>query len=158
LRKVSDLINLPVINLASGSQIAKVNDIVLNADDDVLQGFLCENKLLSLKNIKNLGKDAIMVEGDELNSLLESVKIPVNPPLFLPEYILATPIVTEQGECIGTVGDILIEENTGKIMGYEVSDGLLKDLVKGRSIITVPQIITYGEDAVVVREEQREMV
>jgi len=153
LRKVSDLVNLPVINLTSGSQITKVNDIILNADEDVLKGFLCDNKLLALEKIKNLGKDAIMVEGDDLDLLLESVKVPLSSPLFLPEYVLATPIVTEQGEYVGTVGDILIEESTGRIVGYEVSDGLLKDLVRGRGTITVPQIITYGEDAVVVKEE-----
>lgn len=153
MRKVSDLINLPIINLTSGSQFTKISDVVLNADDDILEGFLCENKLLPLKNIKNLGKDAIMVEVEDLNILLEPVKAHVNPPLFLPKYIITTPIVTEQGEYIGTVGDILVEKDTGKIVGYEVSDGLLKDLVTGRKTITVSQIIAYGEDAVVIKED-----
>lgn len=153
MRKISDFIKLPIINLTSGSQVAQVDDAVLNADEDSLQGFICENMLLPLKNIKRMGKDAIMIEKDELSLLLETIKIPIDPPLFLPEYIMTTPIVTTGGDYIGTVGDILIEEGSGSILGYEVSDGLLKDLVTGRNIITVPQIITYGEDAVIVKEE-----
>lgn len=152
MRKVSDLINLPVINLNTGSQTTIVNDVILDADNDILHGFLCENKLLPFEKIKNLGKDALMIEVDDMNVILESVKLHVNPPLFLPKYIMATPVVTEQGEYMGTIGDILLDEDTGKIIGYEISDGLLKDLVSGRSIITVPQIITYGEDAVVIKE------
>jgi uncharacterized protein YrrD len=152
LRKVSDFINLPVINLNSGCQIGKVDDVILNAEHDVLHGFVCEGKLLPFKNVKTLGKDALMVEAEELSTILENIKVHVNPPLFLPKYVLTTPIVTEKGENIGNVGDILVEEETGKIIGYEVSDGLLKDLVTGRSLITVPQIIAYGEDAVIIRE------
>lgn len=152
MRKVSDLINLPVINLTTGEQLSKVEDVILNADNDVLHGFLCEGKLLPLKYVKNLGKDALMVEVEGLESILETIKAHVNPPLFLPKYLLGTPIVTQKGECIGTVGDILIEQETGDILGYEVSDGLLKDLVSGRSLITIPQIIAYGEDAVVIKE------
>lgn len=153
MRKVSDLINLPIIDLTSGSQLAIVKDVVLNADNDVLKGFLCENKLLPLGKVKSFGKDAVIIESDFLDSILEPFKVPVNPPYFLPEYIIGTPIMTESGKYLGTIGDILVEDNIGKILGYEVSDGLLKDLVSGRSFITVPQIITYGEDAVIIKEE-----
>jgi len=153
LRKVSDLINLPIIDLTSGSQLSIVKDVVLNADNDVLKGFLCENKLLPLGKVKSFGKDAVIIESDDLDSILEPFKVPVNPPDFLPEYIIGTAIMTEGGKYLGTIGDILVEDNIGKILGYEVSDGLLKDLVSGRSIITVPQIITYGEDAVIIKEE-----
>jgi len=153
LRKVSDLINLPIIDLTSGSQLATIKDVVLNADHDVLQGFLCEKKLLPLKKVKSLGKDAVIVETDDLESILEIYKDPVSPPVFLPEYIIGTPIMTESGKYLGIIGDILLEESTGKILGYEVSDGLLKDLVSGRSLITIPQIVTYGEDAVIIKDE-----
>ncbi|MDK2823152.1 MAG: hypothetical protein PWQ67_1632 [Clostridia bacterium] len=154
LRKASDLINLPVINLTSGSQVAKVKDLVLNADDDSLLGFICDNNTyLPLKAIKTLGKDAVVVEVDNIDGILEPFKTPINAPLFLPEYLIGTPIITENGKNIGTVGDILIAEDTCKIEGYEISDGLLKDLVAGRSIISIPQVITYGEDAVVIKEQ-----
>ncbi|KJS20315.1 MAG: hypothetical protein VR72_11745 [Clostridiaceae bacterium BRH_c20a] len=153
MRKVSDLINLPVIDLTSGRQLATIKDVVLNADNDILHGFLCENKLLPLGKVKNFGKDAVIVEIDDLDLILEKYKDPVNPPNFLPGYIIGTPIMTEGGKYLGTIGDILVEDNSGKILGYEVSDGLLKDLVSGRSLLTVPQIITYGEDAVIIKEE-----
>ncbi|MGI6226767.1 MAG: PRC-barrel domain-containing protein [Peptococcales bacterium] len=153
MRKVSELINLPIINLTSGIQITKVTNVILNADNDILEGFICDNKLLPLEKIKNIGKDAIMVEANDIALLLEPMNAHVNAPLFLPNYIENTPIVTEQGKYIGIIGDVLVESNTGKIIGYEVSDGLLKDLVKGRSIITVSQIITYGEDAIVINDD-----
>ncbi|MFZ5943342.1 MAG: PRC-barrel domain-containing protein [Bacillota bacterium] len=151
-RKASDFVNMPIIDLTSGSQLAKAKNVVLNAENDALSGFICENhKFLPRNKVKNLGKDAIIVE-ENISSLLEKIKIPLNPPLFLPEYLIGTPIVTQEGRSIGIVGDILINGDTGQIEGYEVSDGLLKDLVSGRSIISIPQVITYGEDAVVISE------
>ncbi|NLT96194.1 MAG: hypothetical protein GXW85_11845 [Clostridia bacterium] len=152
MRKVSDFHNLPVINITSGNQLGKVEDVILDAEHDILHGFVCEGKLLPLKQVKTLGKDALMVEAEDLEPLMEAVNTNINPPLFLPKHVLATPIVTDKGECIGTVGDILVEEETGKIIGYEVSDGLLKDLVTGRKVVSVPQIIAYGEDAIVIKE------
>jgi len=153
LRKVSEFINLPVINLTSGSQIATVKDLVLDADNDNLLGFICNDKFLSLEKVKSIGKDAVMVETTDINEILETIKIPVTAPLFLPDHILGTSIITEDGKTLGTVGDIILEENTGEIISYEVSNGLLKDLVSGRSTVSILQVVTYGEDAVVVNEQ-----
>lgn len=41
-------------------------------------------------------------------------------------------IVDIRGEPIGRIGDVLIEPATGRVVGYELSDGMLQDLVTGR--------------------------
>lgn len=152
-KKSTDLLNLPVLNLTSGSQLAKVKDIILNADDDSLIGFLIDDdKYLPFETIKTPVHDTLIIESEDLKEILKTIKVPLTSPFFLPEYIIGTQIVTEKGKSIGKVDEILIDMEKGKITGYIVSDGLLKDLVAGRSTITIPQVVTYGEDAVVIKE------
>jgi len=53
------------------SQTTMVNDVILDADNDILHGFLCENKLLPFEKIKNLGKDALMIEVDDCDLIAQ---------------------------------------------------------------------------------------
>lgn len=153
-RKASDFVNLPVIHLVSGQQLNIIKDIVLNADNDKLYGFICEDyKLLPVEAIKTIGKDAIIIEAENIEDVLIDIELPVSAPLFVPEHVIGTPIITDTGKNIGTIGDIYLSDTTGKIESYEVSDGLLKDLVSGRSNIPILQVVTYGEDAVVINEK-----
>jgi len=153
--KVSDIINLPVINLTSGQQVAIVKNLVLDASKDSVLGVICgENKFLPWEKIVSLGQDAVMVETetDDLDELWEELKLPLEAPLFLPEQMLGVPVITKSGKTIGSLGEIIINNETGLIQDYEVSDGLIKDLVAGRNTISINQIVTYGEDTIVINE------
>jgi uncharacterized protein YrrD len=62
-------------------------------------------------------------------------------------------VLTSSGEVLGQVSDLLIEEDLGNISGYEVSDGYLKDVMLGRKVIATSDILTWGIDTVIVRDE-----
>ena len=40
------------------------------------------------------------------------------------------------------------------IQGFEVSDGLFKDLVSGRTQIFLSDIVAFGEDVIVIKKEK----
>jgi len=61
-------------------------------------------------------------------------------------------VFTSSGEVLGQVSDLLIEEKEGHIWGYEVTDGYLKDVFLGRKVITTADILTWGKDTVIVKD------
>lgn len=52
-----------------------------------------------------------------------------------PHGLSGLPIVLEEGREIGTVGDVILDEGSLEIWGFEVSDGALMDLLDGRTIV-----------------------
>jgi uncharacterized protein YrrD len=53
-------------------------------------------------------------------------------------------ILAKGGESLGTIGDYLIDPVTGHIIGCELSDGLLQDLIEGRK--NLQGELTLAED------------
>ncbi len=66
--------------------------------------------------------------------------------------ITGTDIVSEEGEKIGTVGDLFVNER-GKVIGYEVSRGMISDL-RGREFLPVENIRTAGKDAIIASDPE----
>lgn len=63
--------------------------------------------------------------------------------------MLGKPMVTYNGENIGLLEDVYIQENLGTIVGYEVSDGFFADISEGRKVLENTSI-SIGEDTIVV--------
>lgn len=58
----------------------------------------------------------------------------------------------EDGRSIGVIQDLILDENTGEITGYEISDGVIEDLLKGR--FSIPNIgVSIGPDRIVASSE-----
>jgi len=141
--------NLPVVEVAGGRILGSVQDLVLS-DEHKLQGLSFKTETGQLRflpqdRIINLGRDAVLVQGE-----------PEEFPLFTTPYSShaapGTWVMTADGKNIGTIDDVVVEEEEGSVIGYEVSDGYLMDLLVGRKIVAASNIITYGKDAVIVEE------
>ncbi len=52
-----------------------------------------------------------------------------------PHKLWGRPILLQDGREIGTVGDVVLEEETLEIWGFEVSDGALMDVLEGRAVV-----------------------
>ena len=53
--------------------------------------------------------------------------------------LLGTPVVTTVGERVGQIGDMYFDEESGAILGYEVSGGTLGDVLRGPPGCPVPR-------------------
>ena len=58
--------------------------------------------------------------------------------------LLGTRVVTEEGEDLGRIGDLYFDETSGRITGYEVSGGMLGDVVRGTSYLPFEHIRVIG--------------
>jgi len=154
--KGRELIGLPVITLDKGEQIANIQDVIFDPRNSKVLALVTEEKgwfkgarIIPFKNIYKIGEDAVTVETSDAelnaNDLAEIEK-------FSDEEInvIGTTIITESGNNLGVIEDIIIDIESGYIEGYEISGGVIKDLIDGRVVIPLPDSITIGKDAVIV--------
>ncbi len=151
MRKGREIRNLPVIQAENGTILGVVSDFLI-ADDHRLDGLLFQNGekktcFIPLERIESIGRDAVFVNGEA--GEFGSAAGPDNS-CGKGKRSLGSLVITADGKSLGTVGDILLDGDEGRIVGYEVSDGHLLDILVGRRVVEATSVITYSDDAVIV--------
>lgn len=160
MQKYSEVIGLPVICAEDGKKIGIVNDIVFLPKSREVKALVLErkggqvrHKLIYLKDIRNIGTDAVVVNDctcvtkDKNFSWLRNKEI-----------LRGLHIYSNNGADIGVVKDILFDYQNGCIEGFEISDGLLTDVIKGRRLIPLFGKVEFGEDSILVSNEAIEEI
>ncbi len=68
--------------------------------------------------------------------------------------ILGRQLLTGNGQELGTISDIILDPNDGKIEGFEISRGFIDDLLEGRYVLPYDASNSVMENAVIVSMEQ----
>lgn len=156
MRKVKDVIGLPVIELKHGKQIAEAKDFFVD-NEWIVQGMLLEEKhwfsspqYIAWDDIVSVGEDAITISDEHAVQSLGDCK-EMHFLMCGPSKIAGLPIMTVNGKQLGTIEDVYFAEESGKrIIGYEITNGFISDLQEGRKWLRVPEKVTMGEDAIIV--------
>lgn len=162
MKKESELIGLPVVCKKSGSKIATIKEIIYSRKKYRVLGFLVsqgnifrEPKIIQFNNIDSIGKDAVIVKNEnviEKSSLLPELNQLANGKKLLEEEVL-----TEDGESLGHIKDILFDSKKGKIIGFILTDGLIQDLKEGRNVLPYNTEIVFGESSVIISNETKDL-
>ncbi|HEY8875695.1 MAG TPA: PRC-barrel domain-containing protein [Desulfosporosinus sp.] len=147
MRRIREIVGLPVLDLKSGDSIGWVQDLVLDNDKDEVIGILLEGghlfrseKGIPRKAIMTVGKDALTVSSktvEELKGTRWSDKV-------------GNEVYTQGGDARGTIEDVFLDDSAEKMVGFEVSDGLFADLLHGRGTILRPHVMIDGKDILIV--------
>ncbi|ATW23971.1 PRC-barrel domain-containing protein [Candidatus Formimonas warabiya] len=144
---------LRVITFGDGKEIGRVEDLLINTETGMLQGFVIENrsilknaKYVQLGHVVSVGRDAVMitsiedVQDDHDNSVCK----------LSWQNRLEKNVFSKEGTDIGTVQDIFFELPEGRILGIEMSGGIWADLNQGRKMVPWHQILSgKGENLLV---------
>lgn len=156
MRKAQDITGLPVIVIETGKQAGTAKDFLIDRDWN-LQGVLVEAKhwfssprYIAWDDIVSIGADAVTVQDEqvvrELEHNLDAVCL-----LGGDFKLKGLPVITANGDQLGYVEDVYFgKQMDKKIVGYELSGGLISDLTEGRKWLPSPERATIGEDAVIV--------
>lgn len=155
MKKVQDVIGLPVLDLSSGKKVGIVKDVFFNSSGEMV-GMTVEShrlmtkiRYLSFENVGAVGDDAVTIGTERFLSSY----IP-NERFYGYHSGIRTykelPVITTNGQELGHIKDVYFMEEMGKMIGYEISDGFLSDITEGRKMIKVPQRMILGEDALIV--------
>lgn len=151
------IIGLPVLIVKDGKEIGTVEEFIVDFDNGKLMGLvlssgiLVKDRIVRVEDVSEFGKDAIMIPHDQVIKSLKVVGI-LKDLLNKKIKIIGNKVITQSGEELGNVKDYEVDMASNKLVKLIVSSGILKDLFKGELIITANNIISIGQDAIVVRD------
>lgn len=156
--RYSEVIGLPVLCVEDGKRIGVISDILFSPETREAKAFLLEHKgclpgrqVVLMRDVASLGRDAVIVEDSScIHRLKDAAR---SEKLDRRVRVNGMKVFTRSGSDLGTVKDVLFDYKTGMIEGVEVSDGLLQDLVQGRSLLPLFGKVEFGEDSILVDRE-----
>jgi uncharacterized protein YrrD len=157
MRRIKTLLNQDIISLADGHRLGSVKDVVLDdAHEHIAALILQEAGLLSAARaipadaIHSFGQDAIVIEGDDsvVDPTVDST-IDVTPGPSLE----GMKVFSDAGEQVGTISDIYFEEDECRVVGFEVSAGVVGDLKEGTRFLPIDRLDRVAGEIVYVHPE-----
>lgn len=150
------MIHLPIIVLEKGNEVNKIKDILFSQSKKKVLGFLLDEggwfkgaKILLLKDIHNIGKDAVIIKNEGI--IMSSTKMPEVQSILDDEFHpFHMEVIDDRGNKIGFIEDILFDVQNGKIHSLEITEGVFDDLIHGRLKIPVSEEVAFEEKRIIV--------
>ncbi|MFC4776523.1 PRC-barrel domain-containing protein [Paenibacillus sp. GCM10023252] len=158
--RLQHIIGLPVVVIHSGKCVGKIKDAWFD-EHWQLRGLILEARgwfvrkvtVVHWKDVLTCGEDAILISGEDAAVKIEAHRITrsfVTGLLKLKDL----PVLTVQGSQLGFLSDVYFHPYQGtQIIGYELTDGFVSDLMEGRKWLRAPaeaSAVLLGEDAIIV--------
>lgn len=150
------LVGREVIAIESGRKLGQIDRILIDPDAKKIDWIVVRPagksmleepgpmKAIPVDQIRALGEDVVTVPSDEV---LQPLSAPANH-LVAFAAIKNEAVMTEGGKKLGELSDITFDDQTLDLESMEISQGLLS----GKSSIAATEIISLGEDVIVVRD------
>ncbi len=163
MRKSKSLIGLSIVGQTDGTQLGRVRDLIFDHEaNQVLALVLSERDLFGLveahivpwREVQSVGKDMVLVKnGDSQIPLREDKRVRALIDTHRDTILSGTQIFTSGGEHLGTLADMVIDEQTGRVTGYEMSGGFMADTLHGKKFLPGSTELAFGQDAAIVPPE-----
>lgn len=158
LHRYSEVLNLPVICADSGEKAGVVKDILFDLNGREVKALLLESKGLIpsrrtvlRSNLLRLGDNAAIIGSA---SCVSNMNRKAYKDAFEDEARpLGLRVYSKDGGELGIVKDVIFDIQSGKIEGFEISDGLLQDIIQGRKILPLFGSVEFGEELAIVENE-----
>jgi uncharacterized protein YrrD len=160
MRKLKTLIGQDLVSLADGHRVGSVTDVVIDQGHDRMIALLVREagegstaQAVGIDHVHSYGRDVIVI--DREGSVQDVPDLPeVELGISSHGSLMGRTVLSEAGDRQGTISDVYIDEATGRVVGFEVSGGLLGDISGGRRFLpvedidhAVDEIVYIGSDA-----------
>lgn len=157
MRKGKSLIGLSVVGQQDGKKLGTVKDLFFDHESDQLLALvLAEKDLFGLmstvivpwREVRSIAGDVVLVANE--NSPIKLKDDPQAREMANRETVLSgTQVLSQDGQQLGTLADMFIDETTGRVVGYEVSGGFFTDTLHGKKFLPAPPGLSIGQDAAI---------
>ncbi len=151
------MIGMAVVGQEDGAQLGRVRDLIFDTESDqVLALVLGERDLFGLidalivpwRELRGVGHDVIFARAQA--SKIKLHEDPAASSVATRETSLSgTRIVTTEGKELGTLADMMLDEATGRIAGFEISGGFMADTLRGKKFLPSPPGLSIGHDVAI---------
>jgi uncharacterized protein YrrD len=150
---------LPIISIATGSQIGMVKDVVFFPTSKKISALIVNvkklissSKAIRIEDVVQVGKSAVLVADEKCMFSID--KLPKSPLIkSYQEELLDTQVYTDSGINLGVVQDISFDFELGMLEEIEISDGIVQDLMDGRKIIPVTESMQLEKGIVIIESK-----
>lgn len=155
--KFQELIGLAVFDVDEGRQIGKISDVWVSGDWKIqaleLEGkslFSSSSKSVSWEDIVAYGEDAVMIRNQQAVRKTKADDIQYTY-LMGKNKLKDMNVLTEDGVLLGKATDVYFDQEMGNtILGLEISDGFVADLLEGRKWLPLDEGMSIGKNAIMV--------
>lgn len=154
------MIGLSVFHLHSGKKVGIVKDILFDASQCFIGllledgGWLRRRKYIPNDNIVSIGRDAVVIQSQKrILPFDESTKDWIGV-CSGQKSLKGRPILLTSGHELGVIENVYFMEEMGTIVGYELSDGWLNDVMEGRKVLKASAPLIWGQDACMAKADQ----
>lgn len=166
MRNGKSLIGLVIVGRDDGTQLGRVRDLIFDHDtDQVLALVVGEKDLFGLidaqivpwREVQSVGAEVVFARNGQSKIRLQDDEQVCS--VANRETVLSgTRIISAEGKDLGTLADTVIDEATGRVVGFEVSGGLVKDTLRGKTFLPAPPGLSIGKDAAIAPPEAAEQL
>ncbi|MDD3839936.1 MAG: PRC-barrel domain-containing protein [Clostridia bacterium] len=152
--KGSDLIGSSVICRQTGKVVGIVKDVVFLVGETKISGLFIENRDMFKKTFFIDGEDIISIGNNIiLIKSIDNLIIDMDKSVFTNNKVLGLKVITDKGEELGIVHDVLINEQDYNVEAYKISSNFFDDIYNGMSTLSVDCQIMFGEDVIIVSDK-----
>ncbi|EWG09015.1 PRC-barrel domain-containing protein [Cytobacillus firmus] len=156
MKKSTEITGLPIISILEGQEIGTVKTLVINPEKGSIDFLTIEHedwqvsvKAIPFKKIIGIGEYAVTVESDR--AVIDLNEIPIANQLVNKKIrITQTKVMTRKGQLLGETAEFYTDEDTGNILGVEIQ------LSDASAVLAAEEILTYGKDILIVKEDASE--
>jgi uncharacterized protein YrrD len=156
MKKSTEITGLPIISILEGQEIGTVKTLVINPEKGSIDFLTIEHedwqvsiKAIPFKKIIGIGEYAVTVESDR--AVIDLNEIPIANGLVNKKIrITQTKVMTRKGQLLGETAEFYTDEDTGNILGVEIQ------LSDASAVLAAEEILTYGKDILIVKEDASE--
>jgi uncharacterized protein YrrD len=142
----------------SAQRLSTIRDVIIDMRESRVYALVCKETLLRrskeaipFSNVAAITQNSVAVtcRTDKINLRGLSMKY-----RRFQSYknILGKIVLSTKGETLGIIRDLLIDPNSGIINAYELSEGYIDDLIRGRHIIELERGHTLSDKNVVIKD------
>ena len=156
--RIQECKGVPIVCLKDEGRLGFVSEPLYDAQNTV-KGFLVESengfsgkfrkKYIALNDILKLS-DAVCVVYSKDSVKKYNKNKSFKTECSLEEY-MGREVLSENGENIGVVHDLVFDIETGTPEGFEVSKGFMNDMIEGRRVIFMRDGVEFGEEYIIAR-------
>lgn len=162
--KSKQIAGLGIVELEHGKIIGKVNSTIFSPGVKKIHGFCVDcgkwvkkQKILIPGDILSIGRDSVMVKYDD--ALRDYSDYPdFSEVMNERNRVFGLIVMTNSGEELGYIEDIILDEKWYTIEGYVLTDGIVEDVLRGKSIIPFEEEMIFGEDTVIINNNCRNVI
>lgn len=139
--RVNDIIDLPVIDSTSAQRLCTIRDVIIDMRENRIYALVCKERIIKrslevipFRNVAAITQNSVAAAGKASQVSISELSMKYR---RFQSYrcILGKLVLSAKGETLGIIRDLLIDTNSGIIKAYELSEGYIDDIIKGRHIV-----------------------